>query len=68
MMSKKSKFKSQKGSITLYVLFSMITFTIIAMSVYINSSYKVQAQQKDIEKIQNTYEKEDINELYQKNI
>ena len=44
MMSKKSKFKSQKGSITLYVLFSMITFTIIAMSVYINSSYKVQAQ------------------------
>jgi hypothetical protein len=68
MMSKKSKFKSQKGSITLYVLFSMITFTIIAMSVYINSSYKVQAQQKYIEKIQNTYEKEDINELYQKNI
>lgn len=67
-MNKKSKFKSQKGSITLYVLFSMITFTIIAMSVYINSSYKVQAQQKDIEKIQNTYEKQDINELYQRSI
>lgn len=67
-MKIKSKLKSQKGSLTIYVLFSMITFTILAMAVYINSSYKVQAQQKEIYKIQNTYEKEDANELYQQHI
>lgn len=61
----KLKIRNQNGSITMFVLISMIFFTIIVMAVYINTSYKVQAQQKEIEKIQRTYKKEDINEIYE---
>ena len=45
-MKIKSKIKEQKGSITIFVLISMIFFTIVVMALYVNSSYKVQAQQK----------------------
>ena len=64
-MKIKSKIKEQKGSITIFVLISMIFFTIVVMALYVNSSYKVQAQQKEIEKIQKTYQKEDINQIYE---
>ena len=67
-MKIKSKIKEQKGSITIFVVISMIFFTIVVMALYVNSSYKVQAQQKEIEKIQKTYEKEDINQIYEEHI
>ena len=35
------------------------------MALYINTSNKVQAQQKEIEKIQRTYQKEDMNQIYE---
>ena len=64
-MKIKSKIKEQKVSITIFVLISMIFFTIVVMALYVNSTYKVQAQQKEIEKIQKTYQKEDINQIYE---
>ncbi len=64
-MEIKSKMKEQKGSITAFVLISMLFFTIIVMALYINTSNKVQAQQKEIEKIQRTYKKEDMNQIYE---
>ena len=64
-MKIKLKIKEQKGSITIFVLISMIFFTIVVMALYVNSTYKVQAQQKEIEKIQKTYQKEDINQIYE---
>ena len=64
-MKIKSKIKEQKGSITIFVVISMIFFTIVVMALYVNSTYKVQAQQKEIEKIQKTYQKEDINQIYE---
>lgn len=64
-MKIKSKIKEQEGSITIFVVISMIFFTIVVMALYVNSTYKVQAQQKEIEKIQKTYQKEDINQIYE---
>ena len=63
-MKIKSKIKEQKGSITLFVLTSMIFFTIVVAALYINTNYKAQAQQRELEKIQQTYQKEDINDIY----
>lgn len=63
-MKLKTKMREQKGSITLFVLTSMIFFSIVAVALYVNTNYKAQAQQREIEKIQKTYEKEDINEIY----
>ena len=64
-MKLKSKIKEQKGSITLFVLMSMLFFVIVVVAVYVNTNYKAQAQQRELEKIQQTYEKDDINEIYQ---
>ena len=61
----RSKIKDQKGSITLLALTTMLMFTTIVVVVYVNTNYKAQAQQREIEKIQQTYEKDDINEIYQ---
>lgn len=63
-MKFKSKIKEQKGSITLFVLISIMFFVIVLVGLYVNSSYKVQKQQKEIEKIQKNYEKENIDDLY----
>ena len=64
-MKFKSKIKEQKGSITLFVLVSIMFFVIVLVGLYVNSNYKIQKQQKEIEKIQKTYNKVDINELYE---
>ncbi len=64
-MKFKKRIREQKGSITLFVLTSMIFFTIVVVALYVNTNYKAQAQQREIEKIQQTYEKDDINEIYQ---
>lgn len=65
-MKFKSRFKEQKGSITLFVLVSIMFFIVVLVGLYINSSYKIQKQQKEIEKIQKSYEKENANDLYNK--
>ena len=61
-------FKSEKGSITLYVLISMIFFLIVVTALYVSSSNKVRAEESQIRKIQQQYEKQDANDLYQKAI
>lgn len=61
----KSKIKEQKGSITLFVLISIMFFVVVLVGLYVNSSYKIQKQQKEIEKIQKNYNKVNINELYE---
>ena len=57
--------KNEKGSITLYTIISILFFLIIVSGLYINSSYKVQKQNKEIQKIQKSYEKTDINTVYE---
>lgn len=64
-MKYKNQIKSQKGSITLYVLISMMFFLFIILGIYINTSNKIQKQEKEIEKVQKEYEKEDINDIYE---
>lgn len=59
------RIKQEKGSITLYVLISMMFFLMVILGIYVNSSNKIQKQEKEIEKIQKEYEKEDINDLYE---
>lgn len=65
-MKFKSKIKEQKGSITLFVLVSIMFFVIVLVGLYINSSNKIQKQQREIEKVQKSYEKENVNDLYNK--
>ena len=65
-MKFKSKIKEQKGSITLFVLLSIMFFVIVLVGLYTNSSYKIQKQQKEVEKIEKSYNTEDINQLYEK--
>ena len=65
-MKIKSKMKEQKGSITLYVLLSMLFFVTVLVGLYVNSSYKMHQQQKSIQKIQQEYEKTNIDDEYNK--
>ena len=60
----RSKIKEQTGSVTIFVLVSIMFFVIVLVGLYVNSNYKIQKQQKEIEKIQQTYQKEDINDIY----
>lgn len=62
----RNKLKKEKGSITLYVLISMFFFIVIVFGVYFNTNSKIQKQNKEIEKIQKQYEKENINDVYEK--
>lgn len=64
-MKIKSNIKKQQGSITLFVLMSMMFFIIVLVGIYVNSSYKIQKQQKEIEKIQQSYNIDNANELYE---
>ena len=61
----KSKIKEPKGYINLFTLVSMIFFIIVLVGLYINSNNKVQKQQKEIQKIEKSYNKQDINKLYE---
>lgn len=53
----RSKIKDQKGSITLLALTTMLMFITIVVVVYVNINYKAQEQDKQIEKIQQSYQK-----------
>ena len=50
--------KSERGSITLYVLISMIFFLIIAMTAYVSAMSKLQGQNSEIEQIKSSYEQD----------
>ena len=63
-MKFKPNVKEQKGSITLFVLTSIMFFVVVLIGLYVSSNYKIQKQQKEIEKIQKNYNKIDANELY----
>ncbi len=57
-MSKKrfpGKFKNQKGSVTLFVLISMIFFLIVLVSIYLSNVNREQAQVSEIKAIQDEY-------------
>ncbi len=58
------KIKNEKGSITLFVLMSMLFFMAVLIGLYISSSYKIQAQERETEQIQKNYETENIDNLY----
>lgn len=62
------KLKKENGAITLFVLVSMLFFIIVLMGIYVNISNKIQKQEKEIQQIQKSYQKEDINSLYQDTI
>ena len=62
------KFNSEKGSITLYVLISMLFFVIVLMGLFVNSNYKMQQQERSVQKIQKGYEKSNIDDLYNETI
>ncbi len=65
-MKFKSKIvKEQKGSITLFVLISIMFFVVVLVGLYANSNNKIQKQQRELEKIQKSYNKININELYE---
>lgn len=53
--------KNEKGSVTLYVLVSMLFFLIIVMTAYVSASNKLQGQNEEIARIKASYEK-DIND------
>lgn len=57
--------KKENGSITLFVLVSMLFFIIVLMGIFVNTNNKIQKQEKEIQQIQRSYQKEDINSLYE---
>jgi len=62
---KSRKFRSEKGSITLFVLVTMLFFVYIMISVYMNQNNKMNAQKKQIQQIQQEYNKdENMEEIY----
>ena len=63
---KKDKIKQEKGSITLYVVLSMAFFLFLILGIYFNTSNKIQKQEKEIEKIQQEYKRNNIEEVYEK--
>lgn len=58
------KIKNEKGSITLFVLISMLFFIIILVGLFTNISNKVAKQEREINRIQQSYRQEDINKIY----
>lgn len=59
------KIRSEKGSITLFVLVTMLFFMYILISVYMNQNNKINAQKKQIQQIQQQYNKdENMEEIY----
>lgn len=59
-----SKTKEEKGSITMFVLISMMFFLIVIVGLYVSSSYKMQKQESEIKKIQESYNYKNINDIY----
>ena len=62
------KIKKEQGSVTLFVLVSMLFFMFVLVGMYVNTSNKVAKQEREVNKIQQSYEQVDINDIYNKNI
>jgi len=62
------KIKKEKGSVTLFVLVSMLFFMFVLVGMYVNTSNKVAKQEREVNKIQQSYEQVDINDIYNKKI
>ena len=62
-----TKIKSQKGSVTLFILIAVLFFSVILLSVYNSNMNKLQAQDRDIARIREAYDK-DANEIYTQTI
>jgi len=56
--------RSEKGSITVYVLIAMLTFSAFLMAIYVRNSNKEMAQIEITEKIKSIYEKYNKEEVY----
>ena len=64
-MINKNLYKNEKGSITLFVLVSMIFFCLILLGFYLSSINIYNTQLKEIENIKEQYtSQEDINDIY----
>lgn len=55
---KDKKYNKDRGSITLYVLISMLFFLIVVVGIYINVSNMKQKQEKEVKQIQERYKQE----------
>ena len=62
--------KKQKGSITLFVLISVLFFIIIAIAIYTQISNKTIAQERELDNIKEKYEvtDEDLEQEYEEEI
>ena len=60
-------FKSQKGSVTLFVLIAVLFFSIILFGMYNSNMNKLQTQDRDIVRIKQSYEV-DANEVYEQTV
>ena len=60
------KIKKEQGSATLFVLVSMIFFMFVLVGMYVNTSNKVAKQEREVNKMQQSYEQTDINDIYNK--
>ena len=59
--------KSQKGSVTLFVLIAVLFFSIILFGVYKSNMNKLRDQESSISEIKKSYSK-DANEVYEQTI
>ena len=64
---KESKFFSEKGSVTLFVLIAIIFFLIISLNIYSSNKNKIIAQSKEIQAIEENYNKdlENMDDIYE---
>lgn len=56
--------KSEKGSITIFVLTAMLLFLVVIVGVFVLYSNKVSDEQRAIARIQNEYSTDNIDEVY----
>lgn len=67
---KKDKWKSEKGSITLFVILAGLFLIAVIFSLFMVSQNRKQAQEKEIQTITRQYQTNgtDMNDLYEKTI
>ncbi len=58
------KYKTENGSVTLFVLVSMLFFLVVSIGTYISVSNKATKQKSEINRIQQGYQDTNIDEIY----
>ncbi len=61
-----NKLKESTGSVTLFVLISMMFFLFVTLTWYTNAKNQLSEQRKQIKIIQNQYNSSDMEEEYRK--